>query len=270
MGDYKVKLEEIVIPVDFSAGSQVLVDYALVIAKHKQVFVRVIHCIGSEEDFEKAQSLFESNFSSYADQFKELHSKLVFECLTGKLIDVLTELNEQSVIDLIIMNAIGENNRSWFGNKTHKVLSRVICPTLVIPQNINFKGISNIVYATDMDPMSDEDAILVLKDLGVIFNAEVRLVNVRPKEKKHASRKRKFEQYREEDYFGEDVDHVFKKVIANDVINGVNFYLDKKGDVDMVAVLARQHSFMDRLLDKSHTERMMEEVNQPLLVMHDV
>ncbi len=103
----------------------------------------------------------------------------------------------------------------------------------------------------------------MLTDIAKILDVDVRNLIVPPKEDHiHESRK-------EGAYFGDDVKHSFELIRRSDVVDGIEFYMNSKGDNDLVAILSRDHSMFHRIFKISHTHKFANHSHLPLLVLKD-
>jgi predicted Zn-dependent protease len=55
-------------------------------------------------------------------------------------------------------------------------------------------------------------------------------------------------------------------IFSSNVINGINYYLDKKNDTGLLAMIARDSG---HLIQKHYTREMASHTHLPLLVLHD-
>ena len=51
------------------------------------------------------------------------------------------------------------------------------------------------------------------------------------------------------------------------ILDGIRFYIDMKGDNDLVVMINRRHSFIDSLFRVNHTHKMAYHTTLPLLVL---
>ena len=75
------------------------------------------------------------------------------------------------------------------------------------------------------------------------------------------------EKRREMHIFEPEVDCTYKRVVAKDILEGIKYYMDKKSDNDMVAMVYRTHSFIETIFGMNHTHEMAYHTTVPLLVL---
>lgn len=188
------------------------------------------------------------------------------------VLDFAEEAIEKAVkahdIDLVIMGTRGQNAlQELFGSTTTHVMNRVQTPVLIIPRNIRFGKIDNMVLATDYRKVSRSHSFSVFLELVDAFHAEVDVLHVRHQMEKLNS---------EELEAGEDLDRMLRKtrhayhynLEDGDINKGIeNFLSERSGS--MLVMVPRHHNLIDRLLKGSHTQHMIFNTERPLLVLKD-
>jgi hypothetical protein len=99
-----------------------------------------------------------------------------------------------------------------------------------------------------------------------MFEADVRLAHVEKGTGK-PSYEKVLETRREMHLFEPEVDCTYKRIVAKDILTGIKYYMDKKGDNDMVAMVYREHSFIETIFGMNHTHEMAYHTTVPLLVL---
>ncbi len=97
----------------------------------------------------------------------------------GSIVYKLNDIIAENNIWLVIMGTKGESFAAniLFGSNVFKVLDKIHCPVLIIPQNATVEDFEKIGYATDLK--SDDLSIIEwLKDLTEIFQIELFMMNV--------------------------------------------------------------------------------------------
>ena len=122
------------------------------------------------------------------------------------------------------------------------------------------------MLATDLDAMKSDEGLSTLKKIALLMiDPAVKVLSVRPKNTKLPELKRM-----ERDYllsvFNPEMQSERITVFSNNVINGINFYLEKNKDTGLVAMIARDSG---QLIQKHYTREMASHTHLPLLVLHD-
>ncbi|MFP4094256.1 MAG: universal stress protein [Cyclobacteriaceae bacterium] len=171
-------------------------------------------------------------------------------------------------IDLIIMGSRGANAlQELFGSTSTHIINKINTPVLIIPRNVRFGRIENIVLATDYHKNGKTDNFDIFLDLVNTFHANVDVLHVR----------HQFEKLSPEELdAGEDLDRILRKtrhsyhynLEQGDINKGIESFL-KDQQNSMLVMIARNHSLIDRLLNGSHTQHMIFKTEKPMLVLKD-
>lgn len=183
----------------------------------------------------------------------------------------LEKLVEQYDADLVVMgmqNHFTENK--LFGNTTTSVLRRATFPVLVIPFGVVFHNIEKILFARDEKAIHEEDKNLkLLREMADVFDAEVQVFHV---EKMPVVRSAKYMEEVQEDELEQVLNgthHTYKVANADKVAESIEEEM-KAYQPDLLVMVPHKGSFMDYLLKRSMTRRMVMETQIPLLALPDV
>jgi len=106
----------------------------------------------------------------------------------------------------------------------------------------------------------------MVKELALLFGAAVRIAHVEV-EDDELTFEEELERRREKSIFLPEVQVGYKRIVARSVLDGIRFYIDMKGDNDLVVMINRKHSFIDSLFRVNHTHKMAYHTKLPLLVL---
>lgn len=263
-------MKDIIIPVDFSETSLNAVRYAAAMLSGKpDVHVILYNMFAAEEEAESSGVYLEN-------LRKEMLQKGVadnIECvkeLGEDLIDSLGRLAYQKSAELIVMGITDkEDKKQLFGStsNTIKMAEQNICPVMIIPPVSSYNGIRNIALASDFKDVESSTPILSIKAVLELFNANLHIVNVDS-----------------EHYVALTDEYVSEKVKMQKLFNGfspefyfigMNDFFDaidqftKDKSIDLMVIIPRNRSFMDRILGGSHTEKLAYQSSIPLLAAHE-
>lgn len=267
-------MKNLLVPFDFSHNSRNALDYAAQLTKRCDGKLMIFHAYDRSEVLEgvkvaTAISAMEDTKVKMMEHFSLPEEKVDIHVLQGEFIEeVLNFLDEQQV-DLIVLGTRGANGlrELLVGSYTVNLMQEVNgIPMLVIPEKATFRELRHILLCSDLNEIADDDALDLVKDMALIFDADVRLAHV---EKKggQPSFEKILEKRRETHIFEPEVKCVYKRIVASDFLTGLQFYMDKKGDNDMVAMVYREHTFIETIFGMNHTHQMAYHTDVPLLVL---
>lgn len=275
-------MKKIFVATDFSAVSENAVHYAATLAKDFQSTLTIVHVYESPmfytaempytaiEAAEKmAQSDAESKMSkllhSVATAFPELNIKHIIR--KGISADAISEEADSNGADLLVSGSTGAGmiERTLVGSTTTALINKSKCNVLIVPENARYKGIHQLIYATDLN----EKNIAAINDLiPVAEKANAEIVFLFVDNKIHTD--------------SEEISEEMALKIRNlvkypktsgyvctdaDIMNGIHIFINKM-KADMVVMLTHPRSFPRMLWDKSLTKKFSYHPEIPLLVMH--
>lgn len=186
----------------------------------------------------------------------------------GSLTHSLKEIITENKIWLCVMGTKGESfaNNVIFGSNVFKVLKKVTCPVLIIPQKAEYKKLKRVAYATDFSS-ADVDIINWLTGFTNSLKIGLMLVHVSSetstdKEKEVLQSQEKiyksqFPKTKMRFYEGENIQHSLHKIVD-------------QLDITMLALLHRRREFFEGMFHASISHKMIKHTQIPVLVFHDV
>lgn len=265
-------MKTILAPVDFSEASTNALSFAAELANRAAARLIITYILQKEESEEEAKNKLKTIAS---DLKKSFNDKLVCESVVerGNLVATLEVIITDQQPDLIVMGTKGASGlkRILIGSNTVNVIAQTKVPVFVIPEVARFKdfhlaGKNRIVLATDLDELENENALDILKEIALlIIKPKVRVLSVRPKNAE-LSFSQRMEREALLSRFNPEVESERVTVFSNNVMSGINFYLNKNTDTGLLAMIARDSG---QLIQKHYTHEMASHTQFPLLVLHD-
>jgi nucleotide-binding universal stress UspA family protein len=265
-------MKTIIAPVDFSAISTNAVLFAAELAKRSSARLFIVNILQKDGDEDIAKNNMETLES---DLRKSVGSELICESFLahGDFIATLKKIIAVQQPELIVMGTKGANGlkKILIGSNTVNVIAGTTVPVFVIPEVARFadflkKGKNRIVLATDLDLLENEGTLDILKEIALlIVDPKVRVLSVRPENTRLPDEKRLEREFLLS-VFEPEIKSQRMTIFSSNVINGINYYLDKKNDTGLVAMIARDSG---RLIQKHYTREMASHTHLPLLVLHD-
>ena len=259
-------MRKILIPTDFSDVSKNSLRYGLDLYRRTESIVDLVHIYHPAFDPGQTEII---DVSSGVE--KILESKMKDLISTTNIFDLdvkdkvevgfaIERIIEMSFnYDIIIMGTTGVSGLlgRLFGSVSTEVAEKSHCPVLLVPPNISFGGYKNVIYACDVDGVSNE----VLNEIMTFakrYKAKLHFVHIKDGNKTIEISLPKEIQ----------VDCTVNEIEADSVIKGVNLFIDKK-NADLVIIATKQRSFWEGILHANHTKEFVLSTKIPLLVYHD-
>lgn len=277
-------MKKILLPTDFSQNSVNAIDYAIKIyadipCKFYVLNVFRIPYLANEE-------LMEQNVRQLAVLEEEMYedSQLEMQRLLSKIptnenhnFELISDYNlfnlavhqvvEQKDIDLIIMGTKGATGAKevFMGSNTSDVIMRSACHVMAIPENHSYKPPNEILFPTNFQIPYDYHDLEPLIHLAKMNAAKIRIV--------HFSDQPDLDELQLENKrilssFFENLPHKYYTLTSNDFEEGINCFVQSRGNIDMIAIIGRHYGFFQRLFFKPKVKALSFHTRVPLFVIH--
>ncbi len=276
-------MKTILVPTDFSKIALNAIDYAAeiaVIAKAKLILFHVY------DEIVPLISIEATSIYSIADLrqrvIKELkkietrlHKKYGLELSietkfsTGFTVNEINNIAQNFHVDLIVMGMEGAGylREKLIGSTTTSLIQKSECPVLAIDKHVKFKNIKKIALASDYEEMNNKKVLGPLKEIAQLFNAHIYLLNVVPELETSPYLSKQVEGYKI-DHILEGFEHTFHKSENEDLIEGINNFIDEE-KIDMLVMIPKTHTMIENLFNEANTKRMAFHSRVPLLTIHE-
>ncbi|MDX1315880.1 MAG: universal stress protein, partial [Eudoraea sp.] len=183
------------------------------------------------------------------------------------LTDEINEVSEEKDIDLIVMGTQGATGAKeiFLGSNTVFVLRKAVIPVLAIPESYRYKKVDKMLFPTDYWTAYKEEEIDTLKGFAAIHGTEITVLHVKEeydlKETQIANQKHLKKCL-------QGVPHRFEEKKGALMPDAVIDFI-KEHDYQLLAMMNRKHSFMERLLYKQNVDQIGFHTPVPFLVIRD-
>ncbi|GMQ23667.1 hypothetical protein Aoki45_03490 [Algoriphagus sp. oki45] len=265
-------LEKIIVPVDFSPEAENALWFAAEIAKRSLAHVTLLHAGSQAEN--KAQE--EEKLNKLRQKLKQ-HSGEELSCSVElspvDLLEAIKTRINSGKADLIVMGTKGASGlkRILIGSNTVRVISEIKVPVLVIPGIARFtdfhnQGKNRVVLATDLEEIKDESGLDFLDEfVKLMTQLKLRILNIRQKNTKLDYEKRLLRKSLLSS-FGQDVDAEKATVFSSNILDGIQYYLDKNADTGLIVMISKESR---GLFQRHFTHEMAAVTHYPLLVLNE-
>jgi nucleotide-binding universal stress UspA family protein len=278
-------MKKVLLPTDFSANAWNAISYALNLFKNEECifyflhtyvppFYRMDYLIGGPAfsglpdtmleitltGLDKTMKDVETHFPNEKHMFKKIAS---FNMLT----DEINEVAEREDIDLVVMGTQGATGAKqiFLGSNTVFVMRKAKIPVLAIPENYHFKEIKNILFPSDYITLYKRRELKPLIDLAKKHKASVTSLHVTEEGELTEAQKKHREFLKE---CMEEIEYHCKELYKQVMPTAVYDYLSVN-KFELLAMMNRKHSFLERMLLKQNVEDIGFHVDIPFLVLPD-
>lgn len=199
----------------------------------------------------------------YPNDKHTYHQHYAFNLLT----DEVKELCGKADIDLIIMGTKGATGaeRILFGSNAVFMMRKVDTPLIVVPGTYTFKKPEKVLFPNDFLVVPEQEDLRPLLDLLQRFEARLEVVHV--EEDRDLSRTQVNNKYLLHERLGES-DYDFREIKDAYMPDGIKD-LVHEGNYDMLVMMNRKHSFLERLLLRQNVDTLGFEVEIPFMVLRE-
>lgn len=278
-------MERILVPTDFSSTAEIALRYALNIALKAKGAVYLYHVytpinkstsVGLDKTRKQLNSQTELNLGK---KLQRLKKKVMPNCEDVPVIiavgcsPIITNILSYSTknnIDLIVMGTQGSSGlkKVIVGSVAASIIKKSDIPVLLIPEKFEWKEPQQIIFATDYN-RTDRQALTSVIHFAKYYTAAITAMHLLNAKNIQQSQKAKtnFDKYAYtvQRRFSE-AKLKFQLVETTSVAETIG-HLDKKFPYDMLAMVRRKKSFLQRFFLKSFTQNMAYVTRKPLLVI---
>lgn len=183
-------------------------------------------------------------------------------------VDAVKRESQNKKIDLIIMGTKGASGlkKATIGSNTGDVITKIKCPLLAIPENAVYKGLDEIAFPTDYHIGYSVKVLDTLIEMATMNKATLRIVHISKKGEELNP-----EQIKNKDFLHDyliDIDHSFHSLTGTKLETAVQCFTESR-DIDMVAMVAKNLNFFQRILFRPAVEEISYHTEVPFLVLHE-
>lgn len=279
-------MKSILLPTDFSTNAWNAISYALQLFKDEDCTFHVLHtytpslqrvdyAVGGPvysgipdplvdkalDGVEKTLLKIEENYSNPRHQFVT-HTKF------SLLVDEIKEITSKHHVDLVVMGTQGATGarRVFFGSNTVAVINKTEVPVLAVPLDYKNRPLNQLLFVTDFLQNFNNDSIKILLHVIEKTKPQITLLHitdgVRALNSKQIQHKRQLEELFDR-YSGNEVINLeFQSSMPDSLFDFV-----KQSDYQLLAMINRKHSVLERLIRNQNIDQIGFETNLPFLVI---
>ena len=185
-------MKSILVPTDFSEVSSNALAYTITLAKEFKAAITLLHAYHTiparpeipsqshEEELNELRIDSEKKLESLCGDTRKLFQiECNFVNEEGYARDLILDYAEKSKPDLLIMGTetINPIDKIIFGTNTGKILKKVKCPFLIVPQEASYEPPKKIAFALDYHDSDEKDLKFALQ-LAKKFKSELCVLRV--------------------------------------------------------------------------------------------
>lgn len=184
----------------------------------------------------------------------------------------LVEATRKAVVDkeigLIVLGTKGTTDYegSEIGSNTGDIITKVKCPTLVIPQLAQYNGLRNMALLTDYNSVYKNKILHTLSESMRLHAATLRILHVKTQQVESTLAQEDNKTFLQ--YYVKDKKHSFHFVNNKKIELGIQAFVEL-WEIDLIAILAKNINFFQRLLFRPTVKSLGYHKRIPFLVLHE-
>jgi len=268
-------MKTILVATDYSTTAANAVNYAALMAKETgaelvlfNVFKPSIHVQNSHASSDSLEHMKKDNEERLHQRAAEVSSqygiKTGWSLGTDDPVESLAKYTSENYVDVVVMG-IDSNLTEYklFGNTTTDAIKLMQFALLVIPNDIQYKGIKHITYACESSYLEDGCKLNTLKSIVKDFNAELELLHILTN---GDNQKKKEELEQVMNGILNEQKHTYRYEINPRVGDGIEAGLNAS-PADLLVMIPHKMGFFEAFFKGSHTSQMSVRTRVPLLVI---
>jgi nucleotide-binding universal stress UspA family protein len=281
-------MKTLLVATDFSANARHAAEYAYKLAKQIKAGIILCNAVIVPAELpqagvvvwpmEEADTLLEDSSNELKKLKKHLEKTdhghdfkpaISFKNGPGTVTDVVQSYVSNSEVDLVVMGTHGSSGLSQFllGNHSNNMINNTTKPLMLISPETDIVPVQKIAFATDFtDPESDLESLYHLIPLAKLLGADILLTHIYSEDIQSPGIKKTIEHFMTEISNKANYPHIYYRSVKNSHMETGLGWLCEHGQVDMLVMVHRPHSFFYKLLKSSHCEKMAGHIAVPLLV----
>ena len=260
-------MNTVIVPVDFSETSLNAAKYAAqMLVGHYGVTMLLYHHYTKNSEEAEANETLAGIKAQLSDKFIVKMDTLAHH--GDDFISDLEKAVRHRSAGLVIMGITGRSplGQVLIGSNTIKFADTRVCPVLIIPEECSYRDIKNAMLASDFKDVFNTTPSAPIKDFLKTFRPQLHVVNVDPEHYVAISESYAKEKADFEDMFSEfNPEFYFMRLF--DIEEALSLFA-KERSIDLIITIHKQHSFFDRLFNKTGTTKKLSYQSEvPVLVV---
>ena len=279
-------MKNILLPTDFSKNSLNAMFYAITLFKDMPCKFYLLNVfkipyvtneVLMEHDAGQLALVEQEQFDTSKKGMKNILKKLKLKSSVNHNFELLSDYNffinsvknyiKDKNIDLIVMGTKGATGAKeiFMGSNTGDVIMKTECNVLAVPENAVFKVPEEITFPTDFRIPYKKEDLTPLIEIAKMYQSNIRVLLFSDKgdinEEQKLNKKELKKQFVK-------INHTYHTLTNTDFEVALNCFTQSRGNIDMIALIAKHYNFFQRLFFKPKVEELSFHTKIPLLILH--
>ncbi len=268
-------MKKFLVPVDFSLPSESAAEYAIEMTKDipgteiilYHVYKNDIFSLLKDSEGKAKKMASDADLKIIKDFLKNSpNQKISIESEEGSFIDNISKYVLSYDIDMVIMGISRSSVMANVnvGNDTVNVISNISTPIMIIPPDLKYKKINNVLFASDFKDVARKTPFESLRKVLDFFNAKVNILNIDSEHYIELSEAYKIERGEMESKL-KSYNPEFFFLRSFDFLEGIVSFAETK-ETDVIITVPKKEGFINQLF-KIYTRKLALETNKPVVAI---
>ena len=268
-------MKKFLIPVDFSTPSESAAEYAIEMTKDipgteiilYHVYKNNIFSAWKDSDKGSKQTATDAELKIVKDFLKNNpDQKITIESEEGSFTDNISKYVLSNHIDMVIMGINGSTRLSGdlLGDNVLNLIRSINAPIMIIPPDVKFKKINNVLFASDFKDVARKTPFDSLKKVLGLFSPKLHILNVDSEHYVEISEAYKVEK-EEMEFKLKDYSPEFSFLRAYDFLESIVSFAETK-EIDAIITLPKKQGFINQLF-KIYTKKLALASHVPIIAI---
>ncbi|MEO5893497.1 MAG: universal stress protein [Ferruginibacter sp.] len=271
-------MKTILIPTDFSPAALNAAHYAVEMALSISARLVLLHVcqipaiypdiptVYTEEDMRKEAVEEMNHLKAQLMQQADYKLAIDIEIITGLFFPVLESVCKLVEPHSVVMGCQGTTSteRFLFGGHAVHTMKQLMWPVITVPVGAVYSSVKKIGLACDFDHVINSMRMEKIKMMIKDFDAALFVLNTGKREV--FDPEIVYESGMLQEILAPIKPH-FNFIDNADTDQGILDFVENN-DIDMLVVLPKRHSFLERLIHKSHTRQLILHSRVPVMAIH--
>ena len=247
-------MKKFLVPVNFSLPSESAAEYAIEMTKDIPGTEIILYHVYKNDIFSALKDSEEGSKKTATDAELKIvkdflknspNQEITIESEEGSFIDNISKYVLSNHIDMII-TGINANTRMAnvnIGNDTLNIISNITTPIMIIPPDVKFKGIKNVLFASDFKDVARKTPFDSLKKVLDFFGSKLNILNVDSEHYVELSEAYKTEK-EEMEFRLKSYNPEFSFLRAYDFLESIISFAETK-EIDVIITVPKKQGFMN-------------------------
>ena len=278
-----MKKRTILLPTDFSDSSRNAIEYGLKLYAGRGYHFVLLNSIDpgtasgtgmmmnlSQIVIEDSKAGLEKDLEWIKDKGLDKDSSIESIHMTGLFSQCIRAVVKKKQVYAIVLGTTGASGLKEFfvGSNAAKIIQESPVPVLTVPFNAVFKPIKSVVFATDLNKLHNIKLLDFLKNILIRRSATLSIFHVEKSISRVKLEDRNDQRELLIKYF-ENVDVEYETLVNEDTVEGVNEYIKKHKQANILVMVPRRKNFFEKIFTKSVAKKVAYHSHVPMLTLHD-